>query len=168
MTTKIFERAKVDETGHIRGLEAHKGEEFILVKAPKFENMNIDLEKPREVVDEVLTYVREHRALAGRQYEQFTTRYGKPSEKFREFAAHLTPEEFARRTKEVADYAEKRVNEVRREVEATYAKLEKDIETRAEAVMKGKKTNGAAVVTLDEQTAAGSVENRKDRAEREF
>lgn len=168
MTTKIFERAKVDETGHIRGLEAHKGEEFILVKAPKFDNMNIDLDKPREVVDEVLKYVREHRTLAQRQYDEFTTRYGTPQEKFREFAAHLTPEEFARRTKEVADYAEARVNEVRREVEATYAKLEKEIETRADAVMKRKTTVNGPVVTLDEQTAAGSVENRKDRPEREF
>ena len=166
MTTKIFERAKVDETGHIRGLEAHKGEEFILVKAPKLDNMNFDLDKPREVVDEVMKYVREHRSLAQRQYEEFTARYGTPQEKFRELAAHLSPEEFARRTKEIADFAEKRLNDARRDVEATYAKVEKEIETRADAIMKGKK-NGA-VVTLDEQTAAGSVENRKDRTEREF
>ena len=164
MAPRIFERAKVDDQGRISGLDAHKGEEFILVKTPKLGALGEagNLEKPREIVDEVFRYVKEHRELAGRQYNEFTTRYGRPEDKFRELASHLTPEEFARRTKEIAEFAERRLAEVRKDVEATYARVEKEIEARAGQVL-GRGKENPAVVTLDEQAAAGSIENRRER-----
>ncbi len=167
MNVRIFERAKVDENGHIRGLEQYRGEEFLLVKAPKIaEGKNF--EKSKEVLDEVFRWAKEHRDLAERQYAEFKTRHGDPAEKFRELANHLSPEEFARRTKELREFAEARVAEARKDVETTYARLEKEIEQRAQTVL-GRKgeakaaSDGRAVVTIDEQAAAGSVANRDER-----
>ena len=164
MANKVIEKAKVDEQGRIAGLEAHKGEDVYVVKAPRIEGKT--LERPREVADELFRYVKQHRELAEKQYQDFTTRFGKPSERMRELASHLTPEEFSRRTKEIADYAEKRLSEVRKEAEAAYARVEKEIEARAESLLsKGRKdpAKNGATVTLDEHAAAGSVENRSER-----
>lgn len=151
----------VDENGNITGLEAYKGETVFVLRAPKLPGSNSArankaLETPRALLAEFRDFARAHRELSQTQYRRFTEKYGKPADLVRDYAKSVTPEEFQAKVRELNTLVQKRFDEVSKEMNSNYEKLEAEFEAAVDRLFKGKpageaqpEENGNGATTLN-------------------
>lgn len=153
-TTKpAFAALTANEWGQITDLEPHAT--YFVVKRPALPANGNGSTKAKELVGEAKSFLHEHKVLTQKQLQELKERYGNPVDKARE----------------VRELVEKKFDEVARELEARYEKLENDIETNLDRILKREKSESDAkpTGTTDAETpgelprgdANGSTESNK-------
>lgn len=114
-----------NEWGQITELE--KNATYFVIRKPTRE---LTQQRSKEFVEDVKSFLHEHRVLTEKQFEEINTRYGEPAKV---------------RAKELRETMEKKFDELAKEFEARVEQIEKEYQTRF-----GKKGETAATTTSGE------------------